>query len=568
MPLSSWQDALILNQPSLPLLGPASVRQVSKSATVAGNDPTYDKVTVSTGYGGLLAVYEYRYTSGTPDSMRYCYLHFAPRSWELSRPLIPEPLAEKVQGLEYSRIPSVPATTKDGWVEWEAGDNTITWPSFAVSLDSISGNPAGAFRVRLALDPDLPKDLGNYDPSAWGALDSTATTVFTGDGSTPTGQIATVTIPDGTKAFLLWVESDSTADSSVAVSYQGQIVPTVTTPRWRYWIPDGPTYTNPVQDTTGARVRSIIVDCSSSAPSVTSHQTVRAELNILGNANGQGLSIPSSGRSVFVDAEGFLSLWGASGSLLSTLHLYDGRSRYVDGIFANPSDPTECAVVVDSPVIYVVKGLDDVPFVDRVIYDLPRSTDDWLTGSTDPYRVSHGLLNVGFPDVTGDNPTEPLVFRPMNPAGADRAIGTTSNWYYDPGGNAEMGPGRVIHQYIGEPFVDATDQVVEGLILDYRDPEDLKVRNLTFPIGDVIPNFVPDDYRLDWLISGSFGISANGPLGLALGAMTALTDDPNDTTSVPGTTIYGPNRFSLVVTKVSGPVTGESQGEVIALPAE
>ena len=59
------------------------------------------------------------------------------------RPLQPGELSQLLRGVDYGRIPGKPPEEVDAWVEWAAGNNTITWPTLGITLSSLSGTPAG-----------------------------------------------------------------------------------------------------------------------------------------------------------------------------------------------------------------------------------------------------------------------------------------------------------------------------------------------------------------------------------------------------------------------------------------
>lgn len=557
MPWSDWQDPVTIS-------GTYSWATVTRTTDTAGTDPTTNKVSVyrSSLVGSVVGLRaDKQLYNGSTSASQSGWQWYTRADWATVRTAIPGSLQSLIRGVQYSIRPDqTDPAAPDAYVEYEAGGNTLTWPSLTFNLNNNSGDPAGDYRIKILPTDALNLSDGTYPLSTWGASIDAATVVYSGSGTdvVPKSGIAEVTPEANQPAFFIFVESDGVPDSvsnvSLTVSFT-ESSPIITTPRWRYWIPDRPTF--PPVPAEG-HVRAMMVDCTGDAPVVTSDVLWRSDLHLAYTP--VVLFIPSLSR-IVVCTTGEITTWDAvSGALLSTITIFN---TYMIGVYGNPADPTECVVVTGAPlVLFVVKGLDtSTPYVDRAIWGYP-SGNPWLVAVGDPYRAGSGALDAN--QISSDY-GQPVVADSLQTPGLIRTLVTVDGVYVDDtAGTAPYGDAGVVFQYIAENDND----FVQGVILmDNRDPVNPKALNFNWDVfASVVPNFVSGGFSGNWLSAGSFTTSADGKSGVILSGYTVLSDDPPDTTTIPGTTIYlNEARYGVVVTKIVGPPFAPQTNDIIPL---
>lgn len=578
MPWSDWQT---------PWSWDGAVDQVivTRKQTPSGTDPAYDGVTISKPSWYSTPVYldctKQTQTSYNPAYTQQSAMQVSVQAdWQTDRQWTPPALNDLHMGLDYGVRPDRLPTDPDAFIQYESGINTLSWSFFDVSVNYNNGAPAGSFRMRAVVNQPLGLDPSTtaYPPSAW-PTDSGAV-VISGTAAQTSGYLGRFYLPDlAATSFLIWPESDSIAYSFLRLAVSpGYPRPKLTSPRWRYWIPDQIPSHPYIAPTHNIRVMS--VDCSGDQPKVLSNKKIPSDFLFdstsatLFTLRVPELSINALASPTYYNAPSVrnaLLVFDDDGNLLSQTTFHESATGHPSpiGLYGNPQDPTECAAVLQDGTICVISHLDTTPAHTRTIFMNSSAVSymDWPVFGSNPYLVGPGLLDLPVPKA--GMPDIPLYARnyhslKMTEIGRD----TIEKW--DPAGVAEMGQ-RLVWASIGElSTYEDYEERPAVYITDYRDPsKPVTTKQFLLPRQGVVPKWEPPN-TIDYLSAGSFTLAASDQFGRVVHGYLVLSDDPDDTTTVPGVTVYTPGRYTALVSVIDGepgpnPPRDES---IIGLPTD
>lgn len=499
-------------------------------------------------------------------------------------PGLPSALTAMLRGVDYAVRPDRQPTDEDAYIEYEAGAQSMTWKPLRLSLTGVAPAP---FRVRLATNISTPLDP-SPNPGALTLWPSDpGQIVFSGDATTPVGSLGTITVPANTTSWLIYVESDAPDGTSTMLTVgfgDAYPRPDITTTRWRYWIPDE--ITHPVVQPSKF-IRSIVVDCSGDAPAVLAHNRVASDADLDPDHSPPSLFLPDLGINVLASqtyytppsARSIISVWNLDGTLRSQITVSENGGGNVVGLYANPDDHTECAVVTEMPMIFVVNDLDTTPRVTRVIRNLPDFYDNdeysWPYSAADPYRKGPDLLGGPSWDTKANTPASlPLKALPLHDLGPTVEVGRSriDPWY--PIGRATQTPDSTQRHVWGAQgeLVDGSDPESEVhnevYVTDYRDDTgEAKTSAVVYRVNDLLPGYQYGTTYIDSLAWGSHHLSASHKHGFIVSGFTALSDyvfvKPD------GGTMWC-DQFSATLTKIVMPPNqvGDPIASVVGLPQQ
>lgn len=484
--------------------------------------------------------------------------------WHFIRPNTIAPLLLTLfRGVEYSVRPDRVGTEFDAYMEFESDVYTPFWTPVAITVLANGGDTPGDFRLKAifnppAIDLNPPTTYQRLPLSVWD--DSTSIVALSLSAASqiiPYVPQAAYTPPNTATSVLFYVESDTAPGSSstnlmVGLSPYSSL--NLLTPRWRYWIPDAPTFAIPTH-TNGRVIHSMIVDCSSPNPVVMFNQPIFTEMFV--DSEGLGLieSIPEIGVVILVSGyygqyqqprtSGINVMDANDGTLRASIAI-DTDDNYAIALFVNPHDPTECAVFFEGKIV-VVTGLDTPnPVIARIILNIPDTyskDDGWPYGVTDLYRPGSVWLSVqnGYADV-------PIMGTYLSEAGPTEQFGVSAIDPYDAIGQART-PGRSYWGIVGAD--DNADVYLLQQIVAVTDARTYppKLTMVPYTVTPLVPNY--EEGSLDYLNAGSFTLSANAKTGRVISGYTALSTEI-DTTTIPGSTEH-PYRYSVLITSINIP---------------
>lgn len=620
MTFSAWQDHVQMPAGSGNSSYFYNVSYINKSVSTPDDQVSYPNTLQAQqfsnyyGYAEIRDYFDY-YSYYTPPRTFYRHQGLQvtlKNGWQGYHNQAPAPMLKMRPGYDYARIPStgIDPRSIDAYVDWEAGDNTFAWRDFPVTVaaNSSTGGTVSPFRVRLVKSAPFDTTPNVNQPlSLWPDGDALGgDIIFSGDASTPLNTVVATITKDmlaGATGWFVYVESDDADGTNANLTVRlnaSQFGPDLTLPRWRYWIPDAtpaflaPTRTNLVK-------HSLVVDCSGDAPVVESQTRVPSDLifpdgnYVFGtdHVEALGASLVVSGayynRTVGC-ARSVLSVFNDDGTLRSETTVYErgvggltnNSTIYPKDVYANPQDPTECAVLFvddgnDGAFYVKVTGVDTAtPSVGSVI-PLPQEPGNgqyaWPVTSTNPYRRGPGLIDAGI--YYDDDPsTLPINAMPIHDLAMPVTLGSTPIDPYDPTGHFDLGSYKVF-SVIGD-VEDGSDpnSVLNNMIyvVDYRNASSPQFKKIDVTYADLMQNLEEPTGRTwditstNWLSAGSHSVSGSLEQGAIVHGFTLLSSTIDENLQ-PGKQT-GLDRYTVIVSKVKIPVAtaADKPSEIVPLP--